>query len=118
MKETIKSWLIANLESISAFFLVVIIFRFKGYESSIDLKSALTTFEWIFIVIVFITSFTISILVSSYTYKNFNEVVSRRMLWRNSNVTLFNERLKYSINRMGASFICVLIFAFNIYMFF
>jgi len=42
--------------------------------------------------------------VAIYTYNNFDEVVSRRMLWRNSNVSLFNEQLKYSIGRFIASF--------------
>ena len=37
-----------------------------------------------------------------YIYKNFNEVVSRRMLYRNSNVSLFESRLKYTLSKFSS----------------
>ena len=34
-----------------------------------------------------------------YTYKNIQEVLSRRMLWRNSNVSLYEYTWKYTLER-------------------
>lgn len=57
-----------------------------------------------------------AIRVGRYTYLNFYEVVSRRMMYRNSCVSLFEESLKYSLNRFTAClngliliFICILL---------
>ena len=49
--------------------------------------------------IVLILSLIPGVACGIYTFKNFDEVTSRRMLWRNSNVSLFDTRLRYTINR-------------------
>jgi hypothetical protein len=49
-----------------------------------------------------------SIYIAKYTWDNFKEVVSRRMLWRNSNVGLFQKRLEYTLSRFGAAFLVFL----------
>lgn len=44
-------------------------------------------------------SHLLALLLAVYTYQNFDEVVSRRMLYRNSAVDMFEEQLKYTICR-------------------
>lgn len=43
--------------------------------------------------------------ITIYVYRNFSEVVSRRMLYRNSSVGLFDIKLKYSIHQFFESFV-------------
>lgn len=118
MKETIKCWFIANIESISAFLLISIIFRYEAYSKTIPENIQVTTLNWIIIGFFTLFAFVFSTIIAVYTYKNFSEVVSRRMIWRNSNVSMFDERLKYSINRFGITFVCITFFVINIFMFF
>lgn len=47
----------------------------------------------------FVFGAVISIPIARFANKNFDEVVSRKMRWRSSNVVLFEERWKYVINR-------------------
>ena len=44
------------------------------------------------------------ILIAIYANRNFYEVVSRRFLYRNSNVEVFNEKWRYTFNRLFAGF--------------
>lgn len=47
----------------------------------------------------------IALEITIYVYRNFSEVVSRRMLYRNSSVGLFDIKLKYSIHQFFESFV-------------
>lgn len=49
--------------------------------------------------IVFIIATVISAVIAVYTYKNIDEVLSRRMLYRNSNVGIFEYSWKYALDR-------------------
>jgi len=118
MKETIKCWLIANIESIIAFLVISIFLRYKAYVKTIPEDIHISTLHWIIIGFFTFFGLVFSTIIAVYTYKNFSEVVSRRMIWRNSNVSMFNDRLKYSINRFGSTFACILFLLINIYMFF
>ena len=109
MTNTLKCWIISNLEILASicFFILII-----NSENSIDNNQVILQtqkdYSSLFLILIGLTLITIiffSVKVAIYTYKNFSEVVSRRMLWRNSNVSLFNEQLKYSIGRFIASFI-------------
>lgn len=53
------------------------------------------TYLWI----VFSIATVLSGWLAHYTYVNIREVVSRRMLWRNSNVSLFDFSWKYTLDR-------------------
>jgi membrane protease YdiL (CAAX protease family) len=55
--------------------------------------------------IALVFTFFLAILTAIYTYKNYNEVISRRFRWRSSNVDIFSARLKYTISRFFASMI-------------
>lgn len=39
-----------------------------------------------------------AIFITIYTYRNIDEVISRQFKWKNSRVSAFNYRLKYSLN--------------------
>ncbi len=47
----------------------------------------------------FVSGAVLSIPIARFANRNFDEIVSRRMRWRSSNVVLFEERWKYVINR-------------------
>lgn len=49
--------------------------------------------------IVFIIASVISAVIAVYAYKNIGEVLSRRMLYRNSNVSLFEYSWLYTLDR-------------------
>ncbi|MDR0829702.1 MAG: hypothetical protein LBN95_06285 [Prevotellaceae bacterium] len=51
-------------------------------------------FWWLFSIASLISAF-----LAYYTFVNFDEVTSRRMLWRNSNVNLFEISLLYTLDR-------------------
>lgn len=51
------------------------------------------------LVISFIVAGILSIFIAAFVSRNFEDVVSRRMLWRNSNVDMFSMKISYVINR-------------------
>jgi hypothetical protein len=51
----------------------------------------------------------IGVFIARYVYLHFDEVVSRRMLWRNSNVELFDIEWKYVLDRFSG-IVCTLMF--------
>lgn len=52
-----------------------------------------------------VPAFILAIPVGIFTARNMDEVVSRRMLYVNSNVDMFEMTLKYTLNRFMAAFI-------------
>ena len=57
-----------------------------------------------YILITTLMSFIGAIFIAIYANRNFDEVVSRRFLYRNSNVAVFHERWRYTFNRLFAGF--------------
>ena len=60
-----------------------------------------------------IPSAIIAIAVAVFTAKNMDEVVTRRMLYRNSNSSMFEITAKYTFNRFSTSFFyisCIILF--------
>ena len=47
------------------------------------------------------------IVIAIYSYQHFDEVVSRRFMYRNSNVSVFEQAWKYAFNRFFAGFMLV-----------
>ena len=71
-------------------------------------RTLYTTVPWIVFSIISFFSGWLAI----YAYNNFEEVVSRRMMWRNSNVSLFEIAIKYAFERFcSISFSFVTCFA-------
>ncbi|MDR0982490.1 MAG: hypothetical protein LBM07_04515 [Culturomica sp.] len=64
------------------------------YANSVMLSPIINKFWTVFII-----ASVISVFVAVYTYINIDEVLSRRMLWRNSNVSIFEYSLLYTLDR-------------------
>jgi hypothetical protein len=107
-EKTFFSWIIANLELIAGIFGVLIpsFLKWEGEFPNIDVLMANPFVKFIGILIV-ATILMVSIYVAIYTWVNFGETVSRRTLWRNSNVALFEMRLLYVLSRFIMSIIAV-----------
>ena len=115
MNKTIKCWLIANLETLNAigFFLLLLIVQIKSHNETLPTggtqnTSQISVFYWILIIFATISDILVSVKIAIYTYRNFDEIVSLRMLFHNSNVSLFQIQLKYSISRFGLTFLFIL----------
>ena len=68
---------------------------FINDETGKDMLSTFITWLWV----IFSIATVISGWLAYYTYINISEVVSRRMLWRNSNVNLLEFSLRYTLER-------------------
>jgi len=100
MSKTIKCWLVANIEGLSGIFFFFILFTaFNEKNTELNDALKLETIHWVIFGIVSAVDIYLSVLIAIFSYRNFDEVVSLRMLFHNSNVSLFQEQLKYSISR-------------------
>ncbi len=54
-----------------------------------------------------VVSFVVALAIGIYTAINMDDVVSRRMLYVNSDVDMFEMTLKYSLNRFMAAFVYI-----------
>ena len=52
-------------------------------------------------------SLVVALAIGIYTAINMDDVVSRRMLYVNSDVSMFDMTLKYSLNRFMAAFVYI-----------
>jgi len=100
MSKTIKYWLVANIEGLSGVFFFYILYTLSSNDNP-ELSNAfkLETIHWVIFGLISAVNIYLSVLVAIFAYRNFDEVVSLRMLFQNSNVSLFQEQLKYSISR-------------------
>ncbi len=106
--KTFNCWLISNLE----FILVIYLFIVIGGGSEIFQLSLPTnkTLATTLLIFSFIVTLSFAIYIAIYSWKNFDEVTSRRMLWRNSNAAIFQIKLAYVFSRFSASFFTIGIF--------
>lgn len=97
--KTFWCWIIANMDSQIA----VIIFIAIILPKPIKVAHSPEILPYYLFALIF--TFSLAILTAIYTYKNYNEVISRRFRWRSSNVEVFSARLKYTISRFFVSLI-------------
>ena len=64
-----------------------------------------------------IPSLIVGIFTAIYAYQNFDDVVSRRFLYRNSAASVFEYEWKYTINRFFAGFIALYGLALQVFVF-
>lgn len=120
MNSKFNCWLIANLETFAGICFITLLFlqnSDSGINQAIpEVKANTQNSTWYLIIIglALVVSIFFSVIIAIYTYRNFDEVVSRRMLWRNSNVSLFNEQLKYTLSRFGNALIFSVLFFIDI----
>jgi len=61
----------------------------------------------VLLIVFAVVAVIVGVLMAIYAYSNFDEVVSRRFMYRNSAVSVFEESWKYAFNRFFAGFILV-----------
>ena len=69
-------------------------------SDALEMENLNSLFTWF--CIVFPVAIAIGAWFAHYTYKNFEEVVSRQMRYRSSNVKLFESRWKYTFNKLDS----------------
>jgi len=95
----------AGTDGLRYILMFIIVFFFMWWTTQPECDEAHSEilghiFKW-FWKIVLPAATVIGVWIARYTFRNFDEVVSRRMLYRNSNVSLFELRWKYTLNRFG-----------------
>ena len=81
------------------------------------LDEMLERVSWSWLIWAAIFSFAFGLAGAIYANRNFDDVVSRRFLYRNSDVSVFEEQLKYTFNRFFACFMATTLIAFEIMLF-
>ena len=98
-------------------------------QSLIDSESETNEFEiitskvfeklsWFWVIIISIGALAFGLFTSVYANRNFDDVVSRRFLYRNSDVSVFEYRWKYTFNRLYAGFMTVFAIGVQLLLFF
>ena len=83
-----------------AFYIFLLVYRFDLFDGIFSM-GAVTAM----IITAGVSSLVLAIPIGIYTARNMDEVVSHRMLWSNSNVSMFDMTLKYSLNRFMVAFV-------------
>ena len=81
------------------------------------LDEMLERVSWSWLIWAAIFSFAFGLAGAIYANRNFDDVVSRRFLYRNSDVSVFEEQWKYTFNRFFACFMATTLIAFEIMLF-
>lgn len=81
------------------------------------LDEMLERVSWSWLIWAAIFSFAFGLAGAIYANRNFDDVVSRRFLYRNSDVSVFEEQWKYTFNRFFACFMAITLIAFEIMLF-
>ena len=105
---TWRCWCVANMGLLTypllfIFLLVLSVQYDGGLDEVLDIYSEI--FETLYLVIpIGVLGIFWSVKVAQFAYNNFDEVTSRQMRWRNSNVSMHDARLGYWFNRFIVSF--------------
>ena len=120
--KTLMCWLIANLEShLIIIFLCALMYKLNTSPNHVQIifSKFLAPESISLLIILVILAFIFSLWTAIFTYKNFNEVISRQFRWRNSNVEIFSSRLYYTSSRFAFAMTVyssyLLIFLFGIF---
>lgn len=74
--------------------------------------------NWSWIIILSIVAFVFGIITAVYANRHFDDVVSRRFLYRNSDVSVFEHQWMYTFNRLYAGFMTVFAIGVQLLLFF
>ena len=86
-------------------------------EDDLMLDGAVERIRWTWFIWAAIPAFLFGLVCAIYANRNFDDVVSRRFLFRNSDVSVFEVQWKYTFNRFYAGFMAIFAFALEIMMF-
>ena len=79
-----------------------------GVKSDSDLATDLLSSLNKYVIVSAVLSLVPAIFIARYCYRNFDDIVSRRWLYRNSDKDVFESTWKYTINRFLTSFELIL----------
>lgn len=96
---TFKCWLIAQTEVLGGlvFILGILLMQDDGAILKTEILPSYLKSIWLLTTIAS-AAFVLSTMITIFTWRNFEEVVSRSLVWRRSNVDLFSMKIKYSLN--------------------
>lgn len=96
---TFKCWLIAQTEVLGGlvFILGILLMQDDGAILKTEILPSYLKSIWLLTTIASV-AFVLSTMITIFTWRNFEEVVSRSLVWRRSNVDLFSMKIKYSLN--------------------
>lgn len=86
----------------------------EGDDVSNGILRLIHSFNPTSIIIIAIIAAVLGILVAIYAYRNFDDTVSLRFLYRNSDVSVFEYAWKYAFNRWFATFMLIMGLAIEI----
>ncbi|MDR2652579.1 MAG: hypothetical protein LBC68_09760 [Prevotellaceae bacterium] len=91
-------------------YLLILLFGISMFFAKDDASGELIVPTWLAIMYlcVFIGGSVLGFFISRYAKYNFDEVVSRRMLYRNSSVSLFDIEWRYVLDRFCIASFCVI----------
>ncbi len=122
---SIKRGIVGFVSAIIIIFFIIMAPADNGEETTATATASSVDFDviWsaisqhaIFLLIAAILSIIGGIFIAIYAYRNYDEVVSRRFLYRNSNVSVFEHAWKYAFNRQFAGFMLFFGWFLEIYM--
>ena len=87
-------------------------------STTLMLDEMLERVSWSWLIWAAVFSSVFGLAGAIYANRNFDEVVSRRFLYRNSDVSVFEEQWKYTFNRFYAFFMATMAIALELMLFF
>lgn len=87
-------------------------------STTLMLDEMLERVSWSWLIWAAVISSVFGLAGAIYANRNFDEVVSMRFLYRNSDVSVFEEQCKYTFNRFYACFMATMAIALELMMFF
>lgn len=102
----VKSWKAAIVTIVG----VLVLLGLLVFHKELDVPSSVKIWG----IVCASIAFVLGLILSVASYRNFDEVVSRRFLYRNSCVSVFEERFKYAITRFYVGFIAVFSLALEV----
>ena len=95
--KTFISWLLANIQPLSVIGFIVLILEYAAFHDA-DFSSSERTHKMITVlsVVQIPVALVFAIWAAKFTYQNFDEVWSRRMSWKSSNVDKLNSKFSYT----------------------
>ena len=87
-------------------------------STTLMLDEMLERVSWSWLIWAAVFSFAFGLVGAIYANRNFDEVVSRRFLYRNSALSVFEVQWKYTFNRFYACFMATMAIALELMLFF
>lgn len=109
---TFKCWLVAQIEPLFGFTLIAGWMILLGADQITSPPEFLISI-WFFVTIASIALIP-SIIITIFTWRNYEEVISRSLMWRRSNIDRFSMKLKYSFGVFIQTLLILIIIPYSV----